>query len=181
MKYPLTVKSQETARRLVEHWKANNISQFTYMARQALGTPLIEWFTTPMDPNVEIHDMRMSELKELELYKLILINKDKTTTVILLQELANAVEGDFELTPYHVAHRNLVSQQLADILGAKLLEANEPLRISLEELKNSTDKDRQSRLGKVVSELGNILQHTANAGNVIQAITFLAIVLRHVT
>lgn len=178
MKYPLKSETEEIAKRLVECWGQYGTSQFTYRAIQSGGVYQIEMLSsTHTHAHGELQGMRMSELRELAQYDLIQIDGNEIT---LLQELRNAVEGSFELTPYHVAKKNLISEQISDILGVELLGANKQLKQALEELKDAIGGDREPKLGKVVSELGNLLQHGANTATVIQALTFLGIVLHHI-
>lgn len=121
---------------------------------------------------------------------------------LLLQELRNAVENDFEVSDYFITmnavgniivnsttgpvqgvgystgivHQNV--EQLADYMNATLgevfLQTQTDLKAAIDALREATEADQQSKLGKVVSQLGNCLEHGANTAAVVAALTAAA-------
>lgn len=71
-----------------------------------------------------------------------------------------------------------IADKISEILGNNLLQTNSDLSAAIDELRSSIENDRQSKVGKVISELGRGLQHGANTFVVMQAIGFLAQILR---
>jgi hypothetical protein len=71
-----------------------------------------------------------------------------------------------------------LADQLIAILGQQTLQTDHNLAEAIRELSVSIESERQSKVGKVISELGRCLQHGANVTMVVQAIGFLAQVVR---
>lgn len=127
---------------------------------------------------------------------------DRSFEILLLQELRNAIATDFEVSDYFVtmnAVGNIIVNsttgpvqgvgvntgtihqtvdQLADFMiatfGRDFLATQTELLQSIEELRTTVVDEQQSKLGKVISELGNCLQHGANTAAVITALTAAA-------
>lgn len=122
--------------------------------------------------------------------------------ILLLQELRSAVATDFDVSDYFITmnavgniivnsttgpvqgvgintgNMNQTVEQLADSmtasLGQEFLDSQTSLRTAIGELRVAVAADQQSRLGKVISELGHCLQHGANTAMVIAAISAAA-------
>jgi hypothetical protein len=135
-------------------------------------------------------------------------NDDANFEVLLLQELRKAVENDFEVSDYFltmnavgniivnsttgpvqgvgyntgIVHQNV--EQLADYMSASLgqafLDTQTQLKAAIDDLRTTVEVDQQSKLGKVISELGNCLQHGANAAAVVVALNAAAPFLQRI-
>lgn len=199
MKYPLTETAKAVARALVAAWDTGEIEQSQLFALQSkLENNRNRTFII-----ISGQDFRSYILRELSLFGLITTEKQSTAyTVFLLQELRNAVESDFEVSDYFltmnavgniivnsttgpvqgvgygtgIVHQNV--EQLADYMTASLgqafLETQTQLKAAIDDLRTAVEADQQSKLGKVISELGNCLQHGANAAAVIAALNAAA-------
>ncbi len=197
MKYPLTEEAKTTARALVSAWGAGEIEQRTLLhAPERMANNRRRNFLHIGSKE----DYLPSSLTELSLFGLLIIENRSSGSynVLLLQELSNAVENDFEVSDYFltmnavgniivnsttgpvqgvgynagVVHQNI--EQLADYMTASLgqafLEAQVDLKTAIDELRTAIAADQQSKLGKVISELGRCLQHGANTAAVSAAL-----------
>ncbi len=200
MKYPLTEEAKATAKALVAAWNNGKIEQ-----RTLLHAP--EVLIEHRRRNFLIIDNEKyipSSLIELSLFGLLVIKNDggSSYNVLLLQELRNAVENDFEVSDYFltmnavgniivnsttgpvqgvgyntgIVHQNV--EQLADYmtasLGQEFLETQTQLKTAIDELRTAVEANQQSKLGRVISELGRCLQHGANAAAVSAALIAVA-------
>lgn len=201
MKYPLTEEAKTTARALVSAWGAGEIEQRTLLhAPERTANNRRRNFLHIGNKE----DYLPSSLTELSLFGLLVIENRSSGSynVLLLQELRNAVENDFEVSDYFltmnavgniivnsttgpvqgvgyntgIVHQNV--EQLADYMTASLgqafLEIQVDLKNAIDELRTAVEADQQSKLGKVISELGHCLQHGANAAAVSAALIAVA-------
>ncbi len=223
VKYPLTNATKNAAQYLFRCWDSNKIEQgFTLMETGESGEKrrnerrLSNGYGVLND---DFESPSLENLKELALFRLLDLdvtyagNPQRPTPnwhILLLQELRNAVENDFQVSDYFLTFNAVgtiilgnptisapfqsgasiygnvsqeissseLAQQLTEILGNELIQSNAELSAAIYELTNSIESERQSKLGKVVSELGRGLQHGANAYVVAQAIGFIGQVLR---
>ncbi|GIK64418.1 MAG: hypothetical protein BroJett018_22120 [Chloroflexota bacterium] len=200
MKYPLTEEAKTTARALVLAWEAGEIEQRTLLhAPEKIVNNRRRNFL-----RIGNNEYLPSSLKELSLFGLLVIENDRGSNynVLLLQELRNAVENDFEVSDYFltmnavgniivnsttgpvqgvgyntgIVHQNV--EQLADYMTASLgqafLETQTDLKTAIEELRTAVGANQQSKLGKVISELGRCLQHGANTVAIVTALNAAA-------
>jgi hypothetical protein len=200
MKYPLTEPAKDTAKALVSAWNTGRIEQ-----RSLINSP--EKIIDHRRRNfleIDGEDYLPSSLRELSLFGLLVIENDRGSSynVLLLQELRNAVENDFEVSDYFltmnavgniivnsttgpvqgvgystgIVHQNVA--ELADYMTASLgqafLETHAELKNAIDDLRTAVESDQQSKLGKVISELGNCLQHGANTATLVAALTAAA-------
>lgn len=202
MKYPLTETAKSAVREIVNAWNVGELEQKIVLAiirGDDEETPMIvnrRWgsgnFKSPS----------LATWWELSKFNLVAISGDENWQILLLQELRNAVENDFEVSDYFltmnavgniiinsttgpvqgvghntgIVHQNV--EQLADYmtatLGEDFLATQSALAEAVAELRTAIEADQQSKLGKVISELGNCLQHGANAAAVIGALNAAA-------
>lgn len=80
--------------------------------------------------------------------------------------------GDVNLT------NDQVIEKVESILGTEFLENQPALAEAISSLQQVDRSNSQSRMGRVISELGRCLEHTANFAGVIAAIQFISGVLR---
>jgi hypothetical protein len=196
MKYPLTEQAKITARALVAAWEIGKIDQRDLLtASEKIVDNRRRSFISILD-----EDYLPSSLRELSLFGLLVIENQQGSSynVLLLQELRNAVATDFDVSDYFItlnAVGNIIVnsttgpvqgigintgtvhqtvEQLADYmtatLGQDFLAANAELKSAIDELRTAVTADQQSALGKVISQLGNGLQHGANAAAVVVAL-----------
>lgn len=203
MKYPLTEQAKAIAKALVEAWNSDQLPQLIPLFeirndggswRTGFKRKLKADFTPP----------HLATWLELDQYGLIQYipdgskDEDRDFEILLLQELRNAVENDFEVSDYFltmnavgniivnsttgpvqgvgystgIVHQNV--EQLADYITASLgqafLETQLDLKTAIDELRTAVEADQQSKLGKVISELGRCLQHGANTAAVSAAL-----------
>lgn len=164
-------------------------------------------YESPSFNNIEFRLIGKSKWKELSLFNLISFEMAESyCEVVLLQELRNAVATDFEVSEYFltlnavgniiinsttgnvqgmgintgIANMTIeeVANTLESALGAEFLAQQQALKEAIDSLRTSFESDKQSKLGKVISELGNCLQHGANAHTVIQGMATLASAVR---
>lgn len=196
MKYPLTEQAKATARALVTAWDAGAIEQRDLLtSAERIVADRRRSFITILG-----EDYLPSSLMELSLFGLLVIEKQQGASynILLLQELRNAVATDFDVSDYFLtlnAVGNIIVnsttgpvqgigvntgtvhqtvEQLADymsaILGQEFLATNTELKTAIDELRTAVAANEQSALGKVISQLGNGLQHGANAAAVVTAL-----------
>jgi len=75
----------------------------------------------------------------------------------------------------------MLADHLTNLLGQTFLDAHIQLRTAVEDLRAAVEADQQSKLGKVVSESGNCLQHGANTAVVVGASNAVASFLQRIT
>lgn len=203
MKYPLTTEAKESATELVETWNENTERQlWNFIFQTGGGRILTEIMTCAYDPNSSLR-IPLRIIRELATYGLIRVDGSE---ILLLQELRNAVENDFEVSEYfltmnavgtivqgnvmmqpgsvlqsaasntgNIAQSNeLVADNLKGLLGEDFLKTQTELQDAIQALRDATDADKQSKYGKVISELGRCLQHGANTAVVVNAIGMIA-------
>jgi hypothetical protein len=209
MKYPLTENARDGARQLVQNWDDGKLEQhMVFSSGNAEGD--VSFVQLSRQHILKKCGFPLSEVM-LELAKFGLIDitfnrasdgKTKSIEILLLQELRNAVENDFEVSDYFLtlnAVGNIIInsstgpvqgvgyntgtvnqniEQLADgliaQLGMQFVQSNAELRQAIEDLRTATEGNKQSKLGKVISELGRCLGHTANAAAIAGALLKLA-------
>lgn len=203
MEYPLTEEAKATARMLVAAWNLDQLPQLIplFEIRNDGGS----WHTGfKRSLEVDFKPPHLAIWLELAEYGLIRYipargkNEETSFEILLLQELRNAVENDFEVSDYFltmnavgniivnsttgpvqgvgyntgIVHQNV--EQLADYMTASLgqafLETQVDLKTAIDELRTAVEADQQSKLGKVISELGRCLQHGANTAAVSAAL-----------
>lgn len=198
MKYPLTETAKVAAREIVAAWDAGHLGQkITLAIMRGDDQERVMIVNSPTHTS-DFRSPLVATWWELSKFNLVAISEDGSWEILLLQELRNAVATDFEVSEYFltlnavgniivnsvtgpvqgvgqntgVLHQTV--EQLADYIGATLgrefLETQEELRISVEELRVAGAADQQSKLGKVISELGRCLEHGANAVAVVAAL-----------
>ena len=106
VKYPLTEDAKEAARVLVAAWDSDEIEQFFFLLPNR---------TTRNGQNVEVYviqdrEFRLVEFRELHLFGLVQLiervsyskkgTKRVNRDLMLLQEVRNAVESDFDVSDY---------------------------------------------------------------------------------
>lgn len=103
MKYPLTDRAKELARKLVDAWRTGQINQHLHLINvTGLADRTIRFSFMKVDPGVDL-ELDFGMIKELSIYGLIYLSGSLGTgpiEVVLLQELRNAVETDFEVSEY---------------------------------------------------------------------------------
>ena len=201
-KYSLTDEAKEAAKYLVENWNAGHIEQEFIALTTILGKGRHEPVVAGSHPNFTCPPFgTLQELSQFDLVKI--TQKERSWAILLLQELRNAVESDFEIpdssgTTTAVGNLFVNStttgpvqgvgintgevyqniEQLANDLSAKLgeefLQAETQLREAIDALRTSTEANRQPRFGRVVQELGDCLAHSANTVALIQGLGILA-------
>lgn len=205
MKYPLTEAAKNIATALNTAWNAGEIEQshlFSVSMKHENGR-------NRSIVTISGRDFYPYSLRELSLFGLITIEKQSSAyTVFLLQELRNAVENDFEVSDFFltmnavgniivnsttgpvqgvgystgIVHQNV--EQLADYmtatLGEDFLATQKVLAKAISELRTAFEADQQSKLGKVISELGRCLQHGANVAAVVVALNAAAPFLQRI-
>ncbi len=203
MKYPLTPEAKVVASHLVEAWNSGEIDQIFELVDVTAGNVNRREYNSGLGVPGEFEIPQMGVVRELAVYGLVSLrvlgNNIKNT---LLQELRNAVATDFEVSDYFITmnavgniiinsttgpvagmgignapiHQTVeqLSTDLAGRLGDDFLQTQTHLREAIDALSESAEADQQSKLGKVVSELGRCLQHGANTAGVMGAIRVVA-------
>ena len=220
MKCPLTPEAKQLAKQLVNAWSNGDINQLFYLIDTSAGhdkTLTVDFGRGLLRDDLKM-ELELGQFRELGTYGLIQLttvrnNQMERFEVVLLQELRNAVENDFEVSEYFltmnavgtIVQGNLTMspgstfqsaasntgdiaqnlEQVADdlykIFGEDFLQEQTELRQSIDDLRDTTDANNQSKLGKVVSELGRCLNHGANAATVGNALITLAPFVQHLT
>ncbi len=178
MQYSLTEATKDTARKLVANWMEEELQQ-TFTANYIAGDNQIRavFITPDSDIDISKNESIWIELEEQGLIKATKIEKQNGSfsyQITMLQELHNAVNNDFTVSPYYLAKMG-ASSDISDFLWKLLsnqIESNEALAEAINELRSTDDKSTTA--GKIFKQLGNSLEHGANAGTIIQAVTVLA-------
>jgi hypothetical protein len=207
MKYPLTPKAQEEARRLVEKWDADQLDQYMVVSSGDADNERVEIASLSARRVLEEIGFPLAGVL-FELSKFGLIDVQCTfdssghmtrIAILLLEELRNAVANDFEVSDYFltlnavgnvivnsttgpvqgvginsgIVRQNIeqVADDLVATLGQEFIRTQVALKDAIDALRTATVADQQSRLGKVISELGRCLQDGANAATVVGALT----------
>ncbi|MBI5930368.1 MAG: hypothetical protein HY862_13745 [Chloroflexi bacterium] len=196
MRYPLTEEAKTMARALASEWEEGKIEQRTLLIGQ---TRLIEHRQRTL-LRIGNNEYLPSSLTELARFELLVIERHRGSSynILLQQELRNAVENDFEVSDYFLKMTNVGNiiansttgpvqgvgyntgivyqnvEELADSMTASLgqafLETQVELKNAIAELRTASEANQQSKLGKVISELGRCLQHGANTVAVVNAL-----------
>lgn len=74
----------------------------------------------------------------------------------------------------------LLADHLTSVLRDEFLKTQVELKAAIDDLRTAVEADQQSKLGKVISELGNCLQHGANAAAVVVALNAAAPFLQRI-
>jgi hypothetical protein len=207
MKYPLTETTKSAAHDIVSQWNAGNVEQELTITVFRGDDEVRPGFV--YGANNDFTSPSFAVWRELAKFDLVDIRRgDNSWEILLLQELRNAVENDFEVSDYFltmnavgniivnsttgpvqgvgyntgIVHQNV--EQLADYMTASLgqafLETQTQLKAAIDDLRTAVEADQQSKLGKVISELGNCLQHGANAAAVVVALNAAAPFLQRI-
>lgn len=225
VKYPLTQEAKEAARYLVEAWAKGEVAQrFTFFfvlsgdARLSAGNLSGTFLPPSLNILLELAKFQLIYV-DATLYggasadfggKGIVSERITSWHVLLMQELRNAVEQDFQVSDYFLtfnavgtiiqgdatisapfqsvglSHGNvsqqITSSELADkllaMIASDVLQSNPDLTAAIQELRTSLENERQSKLGKVISQLGRSLEHVNNAKGIIEAIAFLSMIIQ---
>ncbi|MBN1287252.1 MAG: hypothetical protein JXB47_17770 [Anaerolineae bacterium] len=193
IKYPLTESAKEGARQLVENWDSGKILQCTSIKLSTTSKRDIAQDLVRMswDTLSEWGYLEAPILFELAKYGLVdietqYVNDGKVTVtrVLLLQELRNAVENDFEVSDYFLtmnavgtvvggdlivhsgatyqslgsgtAYQNVeqVADDLERTLGVDFLQNQIELKSAIQELRNTVNQPKETRLAK----MGKVVQ-----------------------
>src|SRR5690606_5989595 len=92
----------------------------------------------------------------------------------VLAPFQSAAVGYGSLSQTQTAENSQLAEKLIQMLGKQFLESNGEIVKAINEFRESTESERQSKLGNVISQLGNSLQHGANTIVVSQALMYLA-------
>lgn len=205
MKYPLTDGAKQAARELYQNWKTGKIPQHNVMKTDSEkgDVDLIQLSIQGILEKVGYP--KSGALLELAKFGLIdlIINrssdgKTKSIDVLLLQELHNAVESDFEVSEYFLtmnAVGNIIInsttgpvqgigyntgkitqnvQEIADnlvaTLGPEFLGSQDAVRQAIEDLRESNEASRPSKLGNVLLELGRCIHLGASTVQLMPAV-----------
>ena len=137
VKYPLTLEAKEAAKMLVETWDSGILEQRFYISEtRADGHKSIAMFTGGIDFTSQLQPPPVSILLELSEYNLV---RMQGNDVLMLQELRNAVENDFDVSDFFlttsavgtVVYGNLdvregaIMQSQANIYGDNTQNANQ--------------------------------------------------------
>lgn len=196
MKYPLTETSKEAARYIVNAWVAGDVEQeltITFFT----GDDEVH-ISGVFGASDAFSPPGFAVWRELAKFGLVDIVYDaQAWDILLLQELRNAVGSDFDVSEYFLTLNavgniiinssvqnaqgtgvnygkvNQTIEQLADDIEARLspelLQAQIDLKHAIDALRDASG-DKQSKVGKVISELGRSMEHTANAVEIIGAL-----------
>lgn len=169
MKYPLTDEAKQAARELVHAWNEDRSNRQCWAIVEFTGiSSKLHCLVDGPPITLSISRAIMEELAEYGLVR----KSDRRW--ILLQELRNAVESDFEVSEYFLNRITVkVVVDVEQTLGEEFLAANAELRDALNALREATEADKQSKLGRVISELGRCLGHGANTATIISALRAL--------
>lgn len=214
VKYPLTEAARQQAIRLVDDWNNGNLSQLFDVIDVTAGMAnKIEIAGgLGVSNNYILPDLEI--LLELSKFNLIFIDTEfrldlqsRRWQVLLMQELKNAVAGNFEVSDYFLTVNAVgtvingdnvtfnapfqsaasgignvsqkmssadIANKLLEILTQDVIKTNSDLANAIHELSTSLENERETKIGKVISQLGRSMQHGANAYAVTQALLFLA-------
>jgi hypothetical protein len=174
VKYPLT--DEAKAKEIAEYWKSNpHDYEWKYSAFSAIRGGINENFRSPQSKNTL--DIPRRVLKQLEIYGLIRIDwtNNDSGEVLFLQELKNAVEHDFTVSAYFLSFDSeALANSLSEALGNTILEGNQEIANAISELKDASEEDKQSVLGKVIMQLGHGLKHGTSTTSIVLAIFKIA-------
>jgi hypothetical protein len=205
MKYPLTIGTKAAARYIVSAWDTEKLEQELTITVLRGDDEVQPGFVFGASDDFE--SPPFAAWRELAKFDLVDIRRDDDAwKILLLQELRNAVATDFDVSDYFItmnAVGNIIVnsttgpvqgvgvntgtvhqtvEQLADYmsatLGQEFLAANAELRAAIDELRVAVGGNQHSKLGKVISELGNCLQHGANAATLTAALVAAAPLLQ---
>lgn len=185
--YTLTDRAKELAKELVDAWEENTLPQRFHVQEVTGYGELIDIIVYNSDFTSET--LRIEQLVELDEHSLLRIASksydrgDTKVEIVLLQKLREVVANNFQLIPFDIATQTSLpvatalkelTIELKQILGEDLLSNNRELREAIEKLARATEAEKQHKVGKAISELGNSLAHGANAATIIPAIIMLA-------
>jgi hypothetical protein len=203
MKYPLTNEAKETARYLVSQWQSGELKQ-EFTLNEDAGTNLGTTFSSGRGISSSVEIPQPSTMRELALFNLVTITSlsQNGYRFLLLQELRNAVNNDFEVSEYFITlnavgniiinsntgtvqgvgintgtiYQNVqeLADSLAEKLGQEFLETHKELKDAILNLGEAKPENLGTRIGNVLSELANCLEHSANVVTIIPALIILA-------
>jgi hypothetical protein len=203
MKYPLTPTTKEAAKAIVQAWDAGEVQQRIIIIITRGDDE--EHLLINFGASGNFNSPNLSTWRELSKFGLVDIQFNGNLDILLLQELRNAVQTDFEVSDYFLTmnavgniiinsttgtvqgvgyNTGQVSQTLSEVaddltkqLGESFLESQTDLRNAIDALREANEANQQSKLGKVISELGRCLDHGSNAASVTIALTMLIMLL----
>jgi hypothetical protein len=196
MKYPLTETTKEAARYIVNAWVAENVEQGLTITF-SLGDDEVH-ISGVFGASDAFVSPPFAVWRELAKFGLVdIVYTAEAWDVLLLQELRNAVDSDFDVSEYFLTLNavgniiinstvqnaqgtgvnygevNQTIEQLADDIEARLppewLQTQVDLKNAIDALREGSG-DKQSKVGKVISELGRSMEHTAHAVEIIGAL-----------
>jgi hypothetical protein len=141
VRYPLTEEAKEAARRLVEAWEARELPQLFTLSEfkvggQILGTIITESNTFKAPP--------LSIFWELSKFNLVSVQPN--SQFLLMQELRNAVQSDFEVSDFY-----LTTHAVGTIINAA--ENASVIIPALQSAAAGTGDIRQTQIVTTTSEL----------------------------
>ncbi len=199
--YPLTESARRVAGALVQEWQRTDQQMFAFAAIrggiQIVGTG--RWQFTEFSP-ASLRELAHFGLLELsrsqDTYWEVLLLQELINAVenafavsdyfLTMQAVGTVIVSDGDLTitaPVQGAASvygsvtqsyEEIAESLRDTLGEELLATHQTLAEAIDGLTAATQKDDQSKLGKVISELGRCFEHGANAAAVSAALVSLA-------
>jgi hypothetical protein len=197
MKYPLTPEAKELARTLVEKWEKHPECQ-EWIIRPFPGGPSILYCPAGQDISIKVTKPLLQELdrydlviKDDNLITLLQVLRDAVDNDFEMPETAQTatnigtmfignptiidsiIQGAANNTGPITQTSEQIADSLVDTLGKDFLQTQKDLHAAILELRQVGETDKQSRLEKVVSELGRCLDHSANAVTVISALVKL--------
>jgi hypothetical protein len=183
MKYVLTPEAKEAAKIIVAEWDKKSLPQKIIIVL-TVGFNYDSYFI--IGANQEFKYPPSHAWEELAKYGLLDLRyeRDDKWHILLLQELRNAVNNDFEVSEYFHPARS--SSEAADflitLLGQEFLETQTELKETIDELRTATKENQQTTLGKLISQLGNSLQHGSNTATIVTTLyNFSAIIQKMLT
>lgn len=211
MKYPLTEDAKRAAEYLASTWNSGEIKQKLLVGQMSYIGGKETTVFEGAQPEFQLPDLAsLLELAEFNLIRILRFSgkSQENWEILLMQELRNAVESDFEVSEYFLTmnavgsiilgglniqpgglymsgasnvaevHQSqsveTVADTLAQTLGRDLLQSQKALRTAIDELRDATATEKQSKIGNVITQLGNSLAHGANTATISTALMMLA-------
>lgn len=204
VKYPLTEEAQNLAKILVESWNEDHISQtLFYRSYPSPQTkPLIGklWKVAGIEDvfaESVYKELSHYHLINIDIDGVILLQELRNAVendfsvsdyYLTMNAVGTIIYGDATISAPFQSNATINSQvsqiqeitqsditeKLLEGLGESFLKANQPIAEAIKSLKDEPEKSFKQKLGSVISELGNSMQHGANAYVVMQAIATIA-------
>lgn len=227
VKYKLTADCQEWAIKLVNAWENDSISQYfelinvtagddkTIQIGGGLGILNDEFELPPINIILELSLFKLVEIVDIIPEKIEFDNRhspmlgiikrhqSQRWSVLLTQELKDAVENDFQVSDYFLTFNtvgtiiygdaidsNIASAAIGDvdqeisttsladellaILGTEFVQSQNSLIKSIDALKQSQGEKTQSLLVGILAQLANSLKHGAHTAEIIAGIYLIS-------